>query len=274
VERAAAKKIDINDAVTKQIERATETAQYLWSRGWAERNGGNISLNLTDIIGRLPNDFTGFRHVQTTDAPPDAAGKVFFVTGTQARLRELTRPAETGCILRYNDDCSGYHLLWGGNESPDFRPTSEFVPHVRVHLDKLASGSNHRAVLHTHPIELICMTHHPGYHDNEEAMNNAIWSMLPEVRVFVPRGIGITLYTLPGSGELADLTVKALQKHDVALWNKHGAVATGRDALEAFDYIDVANKGATIFLKCLASGFKPLGMTRDELDELVQTFDL
>ena len=37
-----------------------------------------------------------------------------------------------------------------------------------------------------------------------------------------------------------------------SLWEKHGAVATGKDLLEAFDFIDVANKGTIIFLKCLS----------------------
>jgi rhamnulose-1-phosphate aldolase len=58
------------------------------------------------------------------------------------------------------------------------------------------------------------------------------------------------------------------------LWNKHGAIASAENALQAFDFIDVSNKGAIIYLKCLASGFTPLGMTPEEMDELVHVLNL
>ncbi len=58
--------------------------------------------------------------------------------------------------------------------------------------------------------------------------------MLPEVRAFVPRGIGIVPYCMPGSQVMADGTTTQLRHHDVAIWEKHGAVATGIDALQAF----------------------------------------
>ncbi len=163
--------ISLNKAVTLQIDKAIEAASYLWEREWAERNGGNISLNLTEIIGDLPDDFSDFPYVEDKTVPPEAAGKVFFVTGTGERLRELSRPSVTSCIVRYDDDANGFHVLWGGDDRPDFRPTSEFISHVKIHLDKLAGGSDHRCVLHTHPIELICITHHPDIFNNEELLN-------------------------------------------------------------------------------------------------------
>jgi len=266
--------IELNDKVLNEIAKASEAASYLWSREWAERNGGNISLNLTDIIGELPTSFDGFRFIECDNFPQAAAGLVFFVTGTGERLRELTRPDEAGCIVRFNEECTGFHTLWGGKQLPDYRPTSEFISHVKIHLDKLEYQPEHRAVVHTHPLELICLTHHPDFEENEELFNNTIWSMLPEVRAFIPKGVGITTYTLPGSEELADKTVNALKTRDVALWNKHGAVSTGEDALVAFDYIDVANKGAKLYLKCLASNFKPAGLTPAEMQELVEVFGL
>ena len=33
-----------------EIGRIAEVAGYLWTKGWAERNGGNISVNLTDLM--------------------------------------------------------------------------------------------------------------------------------------------------------------------------------------------------------------------------------
>ena len=268
------KNIIINQIVKDEIAKATEVAGYMWSRGWAERSGGNISINITDILDEDTTNYKGFRFVECDEFPKGVARLIFFVTGRGARLREMKYPEETGCIVRFNENATGFHILWGGKDHPGFRPTSEFIPHVKIHLDKLSSQSNHRAVVHTHPNELICITHHPNLAHDEKALNNVLWSMIPEVRVFVPKGVGITQYTLPGSEELSDRTVEALKTRDVALWNKHGAISTGEDALVAFDYIDVANKGAKLYLKCLTSGFVPEGINKDEMEELVNVLSL
>ena len=92
--------------------------------------------------------------------------------------------------------------------------------------------------------------------------------MLPEIRVFVPKGIFVAPYELPGSEALANLTIEGLTKRSVILWSKHGALATGEDAIKAFDYIDVANKGAKIYLMCLQAGFVPEGMSQQDMKDL------
>ena len=35
-------------ALTAEVEKVAETAGYLWQKGWAERNGGNITVNITE----------------------------------------------------------------------------------------------------------------------------------------------------------------------------------------------------------------------------------
>lgn len=268
------KSIELNKAVKIQISKASKTAWYLWQREWAERNGGNISINITNVIDNLPDNFDKYRFVEIINYPKEAANKVIFVSGTGERLRDMRNPEIHACIIYFNNDASGYYIIWGGLNNDNFRPTSELISHIKIHLSKEQSGSNHIAVIHTHPIELICLSHYPKFANNEEAFTNACWRMLPEVRAFCPKGLGLIPYTLSGSKELADLTVESLMNRDVAIWSKHGAIATGKDAFEAFDYIDVANKGAKIYLKCLASGFEPIGMTNQEIDELVKEFKL
>ena len=45
------------ETITKQIEQVAEVAGYLWQKGWAERNGGNIVINVTDQFNsQLPTD--------------------------------------------------------------------------------------------------------------------------------------------------------------------------------------------------------------------------
>ena len=39
-----------NKALMAEIDRIAEVAGYLWTKGWAERNGGNISVNVTHLM--------------------------------------------------------------------------------------------------------------------------------------------------------------------------------------------------------------------------------
>ena len=45
-------------ALAAEVEKIAEVAGYLWQNGWAERNGGNITVNVTahvdDEIRTMP----------------------------------------------------------------------------------------------------------------------------------------------------------------------------------------------------------------------------
>jgi rhamnulose-1-phosphate aldolase len=264
----------INDIIRNEILKVSQVSGYLWQRGWAERNAGNISLDLTglaevDGAGVLSKRYVAHR------MPAKAAGKLIFITGTGERLRELVdRPEKAACIIKIDAEAKGYHIVSGGEGNHMFRPTMEFVSHLSIHLYNEKVGNGHRCVLHTHPIELIAISHHPFLGHNEEALNKAIWGMLPEARVFIPRGISIAPYEITGSEALANATIVGLMSRDVVLWSKHGALTTGRDAQEAFDFMDVANKGVLIYLKCLQAGYTPEGLSAEEIKDLEILFNL
>ena len=40
--------LDNRAALKAEIYRVAEVAGYLWMKGWAERNGGNITVNITE----------------------------------------------------------------------------------------------------------------------------------------------------------------------------------------------------------------------------------
>lgn len=260
------------------LMQIAEVAKYIWEKGWAEANGGNLSINVTDQIGKFPNRLSSCCFTEDRRIPKQLAAHAFLITGSGLRKRDLisgrTGLEENAGIILINQEASGYYLIWGGKSQRGFKPTSELCSHLSQHLDLIQRGSDHRAMLHTHPIELIAISHARKFSDSSKKLTKILWSMLPEVRFFLPKGIGVVPYTLPGSQKLADLTINALRKYDVALWKKHGAVATGKDLMDAFDFIDIANKGATIFLRCLASGFDPEGLSDRELNELQKEFGL
>lgn len=266
-------KIILNQQVEIEIAKISKVAAFIWDKGWAERSGGNISVNFTEIMSG-PEDYAKFEYVKIANFPRELSDKIFFVTGTGERIRDLDEPAKISCIIQFDEKVQGYHILWGGEKKAGFRPTSELISHVKIHLELGKTDKKYTAVLHSHPTEMICLSHHPKLNKNEKLFNDIIWSMLPEVRVFVPRGVALLPYALPGSEKLADMTVKALRKRDIALWSKHGALVAGQDIIEAFDLLDVANKGCYIYMKCLASGFIPEGMAKNEIVELERVFNL
>lgn len=263
----------LNDAVKNEIAKVSEVSQYLWQREWAERNGGNISVDLTDIYGDVV-EVNSPEKALPLQLPMESAGRIYYVKGTGQRIRELRDPDYAGCILRINDQANGYQILWGGKASDNFAPTSEFISHIKILVAKRQAGSDHKSVVHTHPLELIALSHHPDISKSSELFTYTCWKMLPEVRAFVPRGVGMIPYCLPSSEELADGTTASLLVNDVAVWEKHGATASGADVLQAFDFIDVANKGAKLYLMCTSAGYEPEGVTKENMEILKQEFNL
>src|SRR4030042_214089 len=41
----------LSESTQHLVAGVQETAQYLWEKGWAERNAGNISVNVTEQVG-------------------------------------------------------------------------------------------------------------------------------------------------------------------------------------------------------------------------------
>lgn len=37
-------------ALAAEVNKVAEVAGYLWQKGWAERNGGNITVNITEFV--------------------------------------------------------------------------------------------------------------------------------------------------------------------------------------------------------------------------------
>ena len=142
-----------------------------------------------------------------------------------------------------------------------------------MHNLLIGRGSNYKASLHTHPIELVAMSHTPKFLE-KDVLTNLLWSMIPETKAFCPRGLGIIPYKMPSSVELAEATIKELDDYDVVMWEKHGVCAVGQDIMDAFDQVDVLSKSAQIYINAKCMGFEPDGMTPEQMKELSVTFNL
>ena len=258
-------------ALTYAVNQVAEVAGYLWQKGWAERNGGNITLNITefvdDEIKALPV-ISEVKQIGTT--LPHLKGCYFYCKGTNKRMRDLARwPMEHGSVIRIQDDCASYVII----ADHPVMPTSELPAHLSVHNRLIEKGSPYKASLHTHPIELIAMTHCKKFLEKDVA-TNLLWSMIPETKAFCPRGLGIIPYELPSSVKLAEATIEQLEDYDVAMWEKHGVFAVDVDIMSAFDQVDVLNKSALIYIAAKNMGFEPDGMSLEQMQEMTRAFNL
>ena len=267
--------IDNNPELKHQIEQVAEVASYLWQKGWAERNGGNIVINVTDQLNsqlvRLPQCDSPTPPIAIGTTLPNLKGCYFFCKGTNRRMRDLARwPMENGSIIRILDDCAHYEIV----ADKLVMPTSELPSHLSVHNYLIGKGSPYKASLHTHPIELVAMTHHRPFLE-KDVLTQILWSMIPETRAFCPKGLGIVPYLLPSSVALGEATLNTLDEgYDVVMWEKHGVFAVDTDIMSAFDQVDVLNKAAQIYMSARSMGFEPEGMSEAQMKELADAFGL
>ena len=259
-------------ALKAAVDQVAEVAGYLWQKGWAERNGGNITINITEYVDEA------MKVLPAIDAPrsigktlPHLKGCWFYCKGTGKRMRNLARePMANGSIIRILEDCARYEIV----ADAVVAPTSELPSHLAVHDYLLAKGSPYRASLHTHPIELVALTHSKKWMEKDVA-TRMLWSMIPETKAFCPRGLGMVPYLLPSSVELADATLRTLDEgYDVVMWEKHGVFAVDTDIMSAFDQVDVLNKSALIYIAARNMGFEPEGMSDAQMKEMSVAFNL
>lgn len=258
-------------ALQEEVAKIAEVAGYLWQNGWAERNGGNITVNITDLVDDEIRRLPAISEVKAIgEALPSLKGKYFYCKGTGKRMRDLARrPMENGSVIRILDDCASYVII---ADNP-VQPTSELPSHLAVHNRIIESGSDYKATVHTHPIELVAMSHNKRFL-GKDVLTNILWSMIPETKAFCPLGLGVVPYQLPGSNALAEGTLHELEDYDVVLWEKHGVFAKGKDVMDAFDQIDVLSKSAKIYLDARCMGFEPDGMSQEQMREISKAFNL
>ncbi|MBQ0049473.1 MAG: rhamnulose-1-phosphate aldolase [Bacteroidales bacterium] len=263
--------LDNRPGLRAVIDQIAEVTGYLWQKGWAERNGGNITVNVTEFADESWAVMPAISpKKQIGKVLPHLKGTYFYAKGTGKRMRDLVRwPMQNGSIIRICDDCASYEII----ADEPVVPTSEIASHLAMHNYLLETGSTYKATLHTHPIELVAMSHIKRFL-REGELTRVLWSMIPETLAFAPLGIGIVPYAIPGGLELADATLEQIKTHDVVLWEKHGTVALGTDIMDAFDQTDVLCKAANIYMCARNMGSEPDGMTDAQMKEIQDVFQL
>ena len=256
----------LNKEISGIISDVAELGNYLWQKGWAERNAGNISVNITEYVTESLKKERSEQDgvcLELDKSYQVIAGYYFLVTGTGKRMRDLASdPGRNALIVHLNEKGNAYNMLSISEVENSIYPTSELPAHLAVQEQLVKKGARERSVIHTHPNELISITQIKQYCD-ENALNHLLWGMHPETIMMVPEGAGFLPYLLTGSLEIADATVKKFETHKVVIWEKHGCFAIGKDVFEAFDLVDTLVKSAQIYFQCRSAGYDPEGLTEE-----------
>lgn len=162
-------------------------------------------------------------------------------------------------------------MVWGFR--PMGKPTSELLPHLKVHaVRKGVSDNMDRAVIHTHSPNVIALS--IALDLDTVKLTRLLWEMHAECIVLFPEGIEFLPWTMPGSGELAEATARAVRMRRAVVWQFHGILAVGRSLDSAFGLIDTVEKAASIYLKAMAAGGIRHKLTTANLEALAAKFGL
>jgi rhamnulose-1-phosphate aldolase len=154
------------------------------------------------------------------------------------------------------------------------KPTSELNSHLAVHRAMIARDNLiFHAVIHAQPLHLTYLSHIPVYQDTRY-LNTHILRWQPETLVHLPKGVAFLPFLMPGSQELMEATVGAMQDdYRVVLWAKHGVMARSDLSVKrAADRIEYAETGATYEHLNLTGGNLGEGLSPEELHQIAANF--
>ena len=239
-------------------------AGYLWQKVGPERNGGNITLNITEYVDDEIRALPAISEVKQIGKTPLSERLLFYCKGTQMRMRDLARwPMANGSIIRILDDCASYVII----ADQPVMPTSELPSHLAVHnylLEKKALLTEHLCI---HPIELIAMTHNKKFLEKDVA-TNLLWSMIPETKAFLSSWIGYNSLWIAKFGKIGWRYYWGFERLWCSYVGKVWSFAVDVDIMSAFDQVDVLNKSALIYIAAKNMGFEPDGMSQEQMKEM------
>jgi rhamnulose-1-phosphate aldolase len=258
--------------VEKLIDEIKKTSGDMARRGWAESNGGNISLRLNEENYNYFNEFLPQQDfINLPMAMPEIAGERFLVTGTGRFLRNIELfPEKNIGVIEINQKADAYRLLWG--YEPVGSPTSELPSHLLSHC-KIKKKTNNQsfAFIHTHPNSVIALTYAVAELDTK-SLTKLLWQSHAECVVVFPEGIEFLPWIMAGSLDLGKATAEAISRRNLVIWQFHGICGCGRNLDEAFGRIDVAEKAAEICLRVMASGGAKQTLSDAQLHAIADNF--
>jgi pyruvate kinase len=282
--------LSLDAAHAEQISELKTVGRLIWERGWAEANAGNVSYRIcasSSYQTMLSLSRIGKLLLGKTDLEVEAYDW-FLVSATGSRYREIADKQfgnfvlimqphlEQGSTNRNRGGAPSSSCLPDSvspspltvqsgsplplNAPPAFftfpskrKPTSEWVTHQAVHAWLQENRKAHLVILHAHPTDWITLSSLPEYRDDKAGLAARLCEVLPELKIYFPQGFALTPYQFPGSDALAQVTLNALSDYNVIIWEGHGVFVTAESVNQAFDFLEIIAKAASVYLqqKCL-----------------------
>lgn len=222
----------------------TVTTMYL--HGWDERNGGNVSLLLSENEVKEYIDGRVLRAIPINFDASELAGSYFLVTGTGKYFKNVQYdPQKNLGLIRIAENGTDAELLWGYSDGGKF--TSELPAHLMSHRERLKVNPNNRVVMHCHPANLLAMTY--VHTLSEREFTRTLWQMCTECIVVFPDGVNVLPWMLCGTNEIGIATAEKMKTARLVVWSQHGIYGAGADLDETFGLIETAEKAAEIYMK-------------------------
>jgi len=120
------------------------------------------------------------------------------------------------------------------------RPSTE----IRMHLAAYAARPDAGAAVHAHPVTAVALTV-AGIPPPDDLVPEAAVTLGP---------VALARFAVPGTDEVPASLAPLWAGHDVFLLERHGALALGRTADEAFDRIETLERVARIAIAARAAG--------------------
>jgi len=255
--------------VQSLLKEVSAVAGYLWERGWAERNAGNFSVDISGFFLKKELDkLSSYPFFPLNKAYSGIARSLFMISGAGTRMRHMAQnPAGYLCFIYIDSTGTAYHIIGGEKGDQTVKPTSELATHLAIHQYLRQKNAVEKVVLHAHVTELIALTQLPGF-NNKERLNQILLGMHPEALFYIPQGFGFVPYCLPGTEKIARQTVLALEKSRTIIWEKHGCLSVGTNFTEVFDNLDILAKLARVYFLCKSAGVEPTGLTEGQMAEI------
>lgn len=255
------------------IKDLKRVASDIYTKGWGEANGGNISIRITaEELAPFETYLTAGEQKKLPFTIPEIGGDCFLVTGTGVFFRNIKEfPKESLGIVRINTKGDAYTTQWGYTAGG--RPTSELSAHLLTHAArKKVSNGLDRVVLHTHATHLIALSFVLPL--DTRVVTRELWEMMSECLVLFPEGIGVMAWMVPGSFEIGHATARLMEKHRLVLWPHHGIFGAGQNTDQVFGLIETADKAAEMLLKVMAAGGKKQAISTHQLKALATAFSV
>lgn len=256
------------------VQDMIKATSDMWLKGWDERNGGNVSLRLTEqeVVPFKGAFHAKPRYIATTEPVKELANQYFLVTGSGKFFRNVAlAPADNLGLVHIDSEGHGYSIVWGFVNGAV--PTSEFAAHFQSHITRMqtTNGAN-RVITHCHATNIIALSY--VLPPDSASFTRQLWEMSTECLVVFPDGIGVMPWMVPGTDSIGLGTAEQMKQHSLVLWPFHGIFGSGPTLDDAFGLIDTAEKSAEILVKVLSMGGKKQTISTEDLIALAKRFNV